>query len=148
MEVLTGLSNPRNVLFWNPGQGHLASWLPARNISLASRDSLELSITNRNLTIAGHAPITAIPSPSERELRDLFPPESFDLLVADPRPVPRVPWQEELALSSLSLVRPGGMLFVSGSSTEIHRFTEAVKGFRMLQGKKQYGNRAAIFRRA
>jgi len=141
------------LLVWNPGQGHIAAYLLRRHaraisgISLASRDSLELEITRRNLQTFGREPRVAGPAPSEIGLLDILPPASVDFLVASPHPIPRVPWQTEMAEAAAVLVKPGGFLFVVTTSTEAHRFLDDLHGWRLVESRKQLGHRALLLKR-
>ena len=76
-----------------------------------------------------------------------FPEGSFDLLIAAPHPIPRVPWQGELARSATALLAPGGELLVVGTSTEMHRFMDQNHGLRPRISRKHAGFRAAILRK-
>ncbi len=142
---------PRSVLLWNPGQGHLALSVvsilgPATSVTIASRDSLECAITGRNLARAGAPPRGTWLVSSEAELARAAPPSSVDLMVAVPHPVPRVPWQDDLVRSALHLLRPGGLLLVVSTSTEMHRFLAEARGLSVVTGRKRAGFRAALLR--
>ncbi len=141
------------LLAWNPGQGHLVAYLLRRHsravsgISLASRDSLELEITRRNLGAFGREPRTAAAIPSEIGLLDILPRASIDFFCAAPHPIPRVPWQSEMAEAATVVVKPGGMLFIVSTSTEAHRFLAGLRGWRLVASRKQYGCRALLLKR-
>jgi len=141
------------VLVWNPGQGHLAAYLLRRyrqaisGINLASRDSLELEITRRNLRTFGREPRVRGSVPSEIGLLDILPSASVDFLCAAPHPIPRVPWQPEMAEAAAVLVKPGGFLFVVSTSTEAHRFLDDLHGWRLVESRKQLGHRALLLKR-
>ncbi len=140
------------LLFLNPGQGHLAAYLMRRHawavsgISLASRDSLELEITRRNLRSFDREPRVAASIPSEIGLLDILLEASIDFLCAVPHPIPRVSWQSELAEAAGVIVKPGGLLFVVSTSTEIHRFLAGLHGWRLVESRKQLGHRALLLR--
>src|SRR5208282_3238535 len=99
-------ASARTVLAWNPGQGHVLVGLLAQrgkaiaSLSIASRDCLESAISMFNIVSAGWPSAPPAAYASEAELADAFPAGSFDLLIAAPRPVPRVPWQPYLAASA------------------------------------------------
>ena len=141
------------ILVWNPGQGHIAAYLLRRHaraisgISLASRDSLELEITRRNLRTFGREPRVTGSVPSEIGLLDILPRASIDFLCAAPHPIPRVPWQPELAEAAALLVRPGGFLFIVSTSTEAHRFLDNLHGWRLVESRKQYARRTLLLTR-
>jgi SAM-dependent methyltransferase len=140
------------LLVWNPGQGHVAAYLLRRHgraisgVSLASRDSLELEITRRNLRTFGREPRVARSVPSEIGLLDILPRASIDFLCAAPHPIPRVPWQPEMAEAAEGLVKPGGMLFIVSTSTEAHRFLADLHGWRLIESRKQFGRRALLLK--
>lgn len=141
------------LLVWNPGQGHILAYLLKKNaraisgISLASRDSLELAITRRNLRTFGREPRVADAVASEIGLLDIFPRASIDFLCAAPHPIPRVPWQPEMAEAAAVLVKPGGFLHVVSTSTEAHRFLDDLHGWRLVESRKQLGHRALLLKR-
>ena len=151
-DVLRTQSVRGELLLWNPGQGHAAAYLLRRHaraisgISLASRDSLELEITRRNLRTFGREPRVAHSVPSEIGLVDILPRASIDFLFAAPHPIPRVPWQPEMAEAAAVLVKPGGMLFVVSTSTEAHRFLADLRGWRLVESRKQNGHRALLLK--
>lgn len=140
------------LLVWNPGQGHLVAYLLRRHaraisgISLASRDSLELEITRRNLGSFDREPRVASAVPSEICLLDILPRAGIDFLCAAPHPIPRVPWQSEMAEAATEIVKPGGMLFIVSTSTEAHRFLASLHGWRLIESRKQFGWRALLLK--
>ena len=153
LDVLGSAASAGTVLVWNPGQGHLPVGLLSQrgrtisSLSLAGRDRLECAISAMNLSVLGRpaAGVTAIAS--EAELADACPEGFLDLLIASPRPIPRVPWQRELAAAASRLLRKGGELFVVGSSTDIHHFLDQPTSFHARASRKQYGFRAVIQRK-
>ena len=153
LDVLADAASARTVLVWNPGQGHLPVGLllqhgrTVSSLSIAGRDSLECAISRLNLSMMGRPPARVIALPSEADLADAFPEDSFDLLIAAARPIPRVPWQADLAEAAARLLKKGGELFVVGSSTDLHRFLEQPTSFRAMKSRKLYGFRAVIQRK-
>jgi len=153
LEVLANSASARSVLVWNPGQGHLPVGLisqPGRTVSslsLAGRDSLECAISRLNLSSIGRTPGGVAALASEADLVNAFPEGSIDLLIAVPRPVPRVPWQADLCKAADRLLKRGGELFVVGSSTDLHRFLAQPSSFHAKTGRKQLGFRALIQRK-
>jgi len=152
-DVLNGAAAADRVLVWNPGQGHLPVGLLARPgqgtslMALASRDSLQCAIASLNLSSMGKPPASIHRLCSEADLGEAFPGGSFDQVIAVPNPIPRVPWQADLSAAAACLLRPGGELFVVGTSTEIHRFLDHDHGLRPLISRKHAGFRAAILRK-
>ncbi len=152
-DVLKQAAPARRVLVWNPGQGHLPTGLLSRprgkssSLSIASRDTLECAIAEMNLSAAGSPPASVHRICSEAELRKGFPEGSFDLILASPHPVPRVPWQAELAQSARVLLRSGGELLVACTSTEVARFMDQKLGLRPGVSRRYAGFRAALLRK-
>jgi len=152
LDVLRTQPVKGEILVWNPGQGHIAAYLLRRHaraisgVSLASRDSLELEITRRNLRTFGREPRAAGSVPSEIGLLEILPRASIDFLYAAPHPIPRVPWQPEMAEAAAVLVKPGGFLFIVSTSTEAHRFLDDLHGWRLVESRKQLGHRALLLK--
>jgi hypothetical protein len=78
---------------------------------------------------------------------DAFRQAGFDFLYAAPQPVPRAPWHKEMAEAARALLRPDGTVFLHCTSTEVHRFLEELRGFRLLRGKKRFGHRAVLLKK-
>jgi 16S rRNA G1207 methylase RsmC len=150
LDVLEDAAPARSVVVWNPGQGHLPVGLLAQrgrsisSLGIAGRDCLECAISQLNLSSLGRPPVKVAALASEEKLGDAFSEGSIDLLIAAPRPIPRVPWQADLARAAARLLKRGGELFVVESSTGIHRLLEQPAAFRSRTSRKQYGFRAAI----
>ncbi len=141
------------VLAWNPGQGHLPGGLLTRpgwgssSVAIASRDTLQCAMAEMNLSAIGIPPASVHALSSESELQKTFAEGSFDLIIAAPHPIPRVPWQEELARAAGVLLRPGGELLVVGTSTEMRRFLDQNHGLRPRLSKRHAGFRASLLRK-
>jgi 16S rRNA G1207 methylase RsmC len=153
LDVARDAPSAGRVLVWNPGQGHLPMGLLSRpkhgirSMTIASRDSLQCAVTALNLSSRGAAPASTLTLCEESELKEAVPEGPFDLMIASPQPVPRVPWQEALAGAARALLRPGGELLVVCSSTEIHRFLEHARGLQTRISRKHVGFRAVILRK-
>jgi SAM-dependent methyltransferase len=161
LELLSRRPAGGRALVWNPGQGHLPAFLCARaaraadaasapaavGITIAGRDALELAITGWNLARQACPPTRTLTLPSEAAMIESIAPESFDLICAVPHPIPRVAWQGEMLEAARHALVPGGVLCLSSTSTEMFRFIEEHRGFRLLQSKKQSGFRAALLER-
>ena len=118
------------------------------SVAIASRDCLECAITSRNLTRIGVPPASIHCVGSEAEIGGIVPPDSVDLLIAVPHPVPRVPWQADLAGSAMRVLKPGGRLLAVGTSTEIHRLLAQAGKLMPAEGKKRQGFRAVLLKKA
>jgi len=142
----------RSVLVWNPGQGHLALASaavagPSVSVAIASRDCLECAITGRNLATRGTGVDAVHLLASEEQIAGAVPADSVDLLVAAPHPVPRVPWQGDLAESARRVLKPGGSLLVVATSTEMHRLRAQARGLVLTADRKRAGLRAMVLTR-
>ncbi|HEY9594586.1 MAG TPA: methyltransferase, partial [Spirochaetia bacterium] len=71
LEMADETPAPGSVLVWNPGQGHVPSWLvgrfgtAVRSLTLAGRDGLECAIAVRNARAAGCVAARSIAIPGE-----------------------------------------------------------------------------------
>jgi len=151
---LLGVLHARGrILVWNPGQGHMPVYLCSSQgneiaeIHLAGVDFLELVATNRNLGAVDVMPSTSAALPCEAYLEGCCPEGSMDLICASPHPVPRAGWQAGLSSAAARLLRPGGCLLVSGSSTEIQRYVQQQRGAQVIGSRKLYGHRAVLLRK-
>jgi len=104
-------------------------------------------MTARNLAAQGTRLGGVHRLPSEVELASAAPAGSVDLLVAVPRPIPRVPWQRDLVESARRVLKPGGSLLVVATSTEIHRLREQSRGLALTATRKRGGLRAVVLTR-
>ena len=151
-DVLAGVTAHGRILFWNPGQGHLPVFLQTRDgrgisaMHLAGRDSLELEVTAMNLGRAGGNAASTAAVATEGGLAGAIERESLDFFVAVPHPVPKAPWEKELAQAASMLLRKGGILLVSGTSTDVFRVIQQARTFRLLESRKRFGFRAVILR--
>jgi SAM-dependent methyltransferase len=153
MDMLAEAKVGGELLFWNPGQGHLPMSVLAlkgpavTGLRLAARDSLELAITERNIRNAGRRPSSSLAVAFESDLRETAPAASIDFLFAVPHPIPRVSWQAQMAQSASALLRPGGCLFLASTSTEVHRFLADLRGFQLLESRKLFGYRVIMMKK-
>ena len=151
VELALGLARETSVsgrlLAWNPGQGHVPVALLSRDaqrissIDIASRDLLQCTIAALNVSSMGKTPHSIQALCSEADLGSAFPDGSFDMVIAEPNPIPRVPWQPGLARVSAGLLKPGGALLVVCTSTEIRRFLDQDHGFQLAGSGKHAGFR-------
>jgi SAM-dependent methyltransferase len=153
-DLLSGVGVGGQMLVWNPGQGHIPSFLLARDsnsitcTSLAGRDALELAITERALHAGGHVVGEVRAAPTPAALASIMARESVDFFAAAPQTIPRVRWHAELRDAAVFLLKPGGRLFLVSTSTEIHRFLEESGGLRLVASRKRLGHRAALLQRS
>lgn len=152
-EVLPPAMIKGDVLFWNPGQGHLPVFAERRRaagfttVRLAGRDALELAMTGRNLAMAGRETVQAFLLPTEAGLAEAFEEKIVDLLCALLHPVPKAPWHIDLARSAEALLPKGGAMLAAGPSTEIFRVLDQCGGFKLLESRKRFGHRAVLVQR-
>lgn len=152
MDLLVDVKPSGDLLFWNPGQGHIGAFLagraPAvRGATLCSRDILELETSRRNLEPLLAVPPDCLPVSMEGALAGALAGRRYCFLAAVPHPVPGVRWQPGLLEAASRLLDPGGWLCVAGTSTEVGRFLDVVKGFRTAADKRERGTRAVLLRR-
>ncbi len=151
-EMLSAAVIKGDVLFWNPGQGHLPVYAeresPGRfaSVKIAGRDALELEIAGCNMASAGRESVSALLLPTEAGLAETLSHGSLDLLCAMLRPVPKAPWHMDLALSARALLRKGGALLAAGASTEVFRVLDQCRSFKMAESVKRLGHRAVLLR--
>jgi hypothetical protein len=142
-----------NALFWNPGQGHLPVYAERKRprgfaaMLIAGRDALELAVTEHNLAAAGRQRVKAILLPTEAGLADAGEAQSFNLLCAVLRAIPKAPWRVDLVHSAQKLLAPGGLFLATGDSTEVFRVLDLCRGFELLESRKRAGFRAVLLRR-
>jgi hypothetical protein len=72
----------------------------------------------------------------------------MDFFCAAPHPIPRVPWQSEMAEAAAAIVKRRGMLFIISTSTESHRFLASLRGWQLIESRKQFGYRALLLKRS
>ncbi len=144
-----GDARPEGVwVFWRTGQGHLPAALLGRGapaaLVLAGRDLLSLEVSRVNALAAGAAPggIETLHLPFyflvEREA---------DFAAFSPDDDPGWRWQAAFAANAGRLVRPGGLLLVSGRSGALARIGDVEPRFRVLRDQKRRGFRAMLLRR-
>ena len=151
-ETLSSAVIKGDVLFWNPGQGHLPVYAERKSpggfasVTIAGRDALELEIAGRNMASAGREATSAFLLPTEAGLTEALSSGSLDLLCAMLHPVPKAPWHMDLALSAQALLRKGGALLAAGSSTEVFRVLDQCRSFKIAESVKRLGHRAVLLR--
>jgi len=152
-EILSSAVIKGDVVFWNPGQGHLPVYAERKRprgfatVQVAGRDALELAITERNLRSSGRQTDRALLLPTEAGLGEVVDPGSVELLCAMLHPVPKAPWHIDLARSAEILLSKGGTLLAAGESTEVFRVVAQCRRFTMVQSIKRLGHRAVLLRR-
>ncbi len=149
VEVLKHKAFSGKLYFLNPGQGQLPCWLAQggsnhpRSFTLASRDILQLKITEHNLRERG-IPTTLREVPSEQALGE---GGSYDGVFLLPAPLPRTDWQGPLARQAEGMVKGGKFLFLLGRSSDMAGLLGTLRGFQTLQDKRLKGNRGILLRR-
>jgi len=133
-------------LLWEPVQGHAAAWVDAAlprsaDIVLAGNDTLALRAAARAVT---HRQAQIVPAIS---LRDLVPLGPFGSGVIQLHPEPLVPWVDEFRGVLLNAAVPGAVFLINGRSTDLARFLERHKGFRVLKDLRSKGWRAVLLER-
>lgn len=152
----------RRIWLWNPGQGDLATWLLDRRreqtsgagpqITVASRDALQIHATERNVVARGGGLYASIHAPSPASAVEAFVTAAgvaggVDLLVV---PVEQdiVRTEGEVLFSSLSqALAPTGHLVVGGKSALVRQVLQrrqAAGGLTLLKQMRRKGQAAAI----
>ena len=142
-ELLTSFAKPS--LFWNPGQGHIPSWLGTRlkNAVFGGRDFLELSISALNLKQNGGNLLTSAPALTPGEIDRIF---SFIHL--NHRTTPGLKMEGKLLDEISSILEPGGYLLVTGKSGEVHHFEHPKRGLILHNSRKYRGFRGLLLKKS
>ena len=152
-----------NLLFWNPGQGHLPVFAaesirrsadPEPAIILSGRDMLQLHASNINLRglTPPHNSAKALHLPAIEELSEQLGRECVDFACIIPNPIPGTRWEIRAVAAFMDLLIPGGHLIVAATSTEAHRFLlakgQAGRNLKLVRENKKHGFRAMLFRKS
>ncbi len=140
LENLTKLKVDR-VLVWEPGQGHSAVMVKASaltqcDLTVAGTDLLALRATQHNVSCQ------ALLVADFALLNGHLPPQ--DLIIMNWQSHPRVPWISSVQQTLKTLVSPRGRVVLSGTSTDMARFLEQHRGFRLLDEAKWRGFRSLV----
>lgn len=150
MEVVEASPPEGTWAFWRPGQGHLPAALLSRrkgaaaSVALCGRDLLSLEVSRLNLLAGGLA--------AER-VETLHLPfycsmdREADFLSYAPDDDAGWRWQRRFAADVERLVRPGGLLLVSGRSGALARIGNLEPRFRTIRDRRRRGFRAMLLGR-
>jgi len=139
------------VVFWNPGTGHLpyALYLPEnkkpKNMIFAGNDLLQLKASEYNID-ADDVRLIHLPVISSISMQ--LPEKSIDFFVANPVMITGAGVEEELMTTAASLLRKGGKLLVSGRSSDIARIEKHKKQFTELSSQKYRGFRVLLLQKS
>jgi hypothetical protein len=141
------------ILFWNPGQGHVPAYVsrkcgakPSRYI-LAGRDKLALEASRRNLVENGvprekvdtiHAAFLYELSPTRCKARTMICMGDENLSGK---------WHRSFLSDAAELLEAGGLLVFSARSTTAQRVIKRNAGFERLRSRRSHGATAVAFRR-
>lgn len=156
-ETLKGRTPSGQVLFWNPGQGHVPVYLlhglterqrSGVSYHIAGNDLLELRTSGHNLesTFPGVA-VRTHHLPVFESLRTAHREYSVEGIIVDLRPVPGVHWHESLMSTVRYLLKQGGWFFISGKASDLSAVEKRHEGFSVTGGAKYRGFRNMILRK-
>ena len=154
-------ANWRRMWLWNPGQGELASWLVDRRrqqapntapqVSVASRDALQIHATETNLRARGdllkvtvHAPS---PSSAAHELASAVEhAEKADLAVVPLEQDVARAEGERLLVTLAGSLAPGGHLVIGGKAGLVGPLLQrrATAGLSLVKQMRRKGQAAAV----
>jgi precorrin-6B methylase 2 len=156
-ETLKGRTPSGQVLFWNPGQGHIPVYLlhglterqrSGVSYHIAGNDLLELRTVGHNLASAfPGVPVSAHHLPAFESLRTTHPEHSIEGIIVDLRPIPGVHWHESLMSTVRYLLKQGGWFFLSGKSSDLSAVAKHHSGFSVIGGAKFRGFRNMLLRK-
>lgn len=148
----------RDVLVWNPGQGHIPAltrerWASSlRRIDLAGRDSLSLSVSSHNLLFTISSRIFVLPDISAL-LEELEPGEEpdkgYDTFIFGAEHIPSSRGSSstgEIWESTSKFLAAGGDFIIIGKSSDLYPFSKGYKHFTLEFTRKQKGYRILVFR--
>ncbi|MBE2222822.1 MAG: methyltransferase, partial [Anaerolineae bacterium] len=149
MLAINALKNKKisgNVLFWNPGQGHMPVFLRERlsGLTLAGRDGLSLQIAEMNLRRNGVE--TAVST--QHVPHFLEASGQYDWLIIFPDIDPGISWENYLLPHCTRLLAPGGRLLLVAKSAYTHRLLQKKRGLNAKFDRKRNGYRAVILAKA
>ena len=129
------------VLVWEPGQGHSALMLKEAAwsespLTVAGTDLLALRASQQNV------PCPALLVADFALLSGHLPPQ--DLIVMNWQSTPRVPWISSVQKTLKTLLVPRGRVVLSGTSTDMARFLDQHRGFRLLDEARWRGFRSLV----
>ncbi|NNM54868.1 MAG: methyltransferase [Spirochaetales bacterium] len=129
------------VLVWEPGQGHSALMLKRGDLTkcdltVAGTDLLALRATQQNVSCS------SLPVADFALLSGHLLPQ--DLVVMNWQSHPRVPWISSVQQTLKTLLSPRGRVVISGTSTDMSRFLEQHRGFRLLDEARWRGFRSLV----
>lgn len=151
MAMLSSYKLSGKALYINPGQGHVPVYLSIRHgndlgrITVAGRDVLQNEITQHNL-LKNRKKIdtSSFNIPYIDSLQSLLDEESLDFIGVDVEPVTGSNWFSMIKETALKILKPGGLLFITGKSSPMYQLLKDTKGFKSVEDKKYRGIRAVI----
>ncbi|QEN04230.1 methyltransferase domain-containing protein [Thiospirochaeta perfilievii] len=154
MAMLSSYRIKGKALFVNPGQGHIPVYLSIKHgndigkIVVAGRDVLKNKITTHNLEKNRNKIDTeSINIPYIDSLLEIEEESSFDFLGVEIEPVPGANWYSMIKETAKSVLKSGGLLFITGKSSPMHQLLKETKGFSPVEDKKFRGFRAVLLKK-
>ncbi len=151
LDILNGLTLKGDLLFWEPGQGHIPVCLSKKekrisSCTLAGRDFLSLKISERNLAEKNirHSTIFV---PDFPFIQGLIEPESFDGAVISFYPIPGVNKDREIYKTAIYTLKKDGILVLYGKSSSLYRFIKGNPGLKIINTKKHRGFRCIALKK-
>ena len=144
--VYSNSLGPR-ILIWNPGQGLTAQLIGTfsehpTEITLASRDLLQVAVARHNLRQAG-VTVTGVHVPSITHVHTNN--KSFTGIIATHTDTDGS-WWRWLPEAVSELLEPGGQILLSAGSTPVDRSLRAMQGMEKLQDRRRRGYRAVLLK--
>jgi len=150
-DILKKMTPGKNILYWNPGQGHLPVLMlgnikKEKHIHLAGRDRLQLETTARNLSKTEHE-VLLINASQVADISEALAGKEMDFIHWNLEPVSQSKWYATLKDQVLPLLKSGGLFCITGKSRDVQFFTKKSKGLTPLEDKKSKGNRVILYRK-
>ena len=124
------------VLVWEPGQGHSLLMLGACQLTIAGTDLLALRASQNNI------PCPSLPVADFALLKDQVSLQ--DVVILNWQSHPKVPWVSSVQKTLKTLLKAQGRVLLSGTSTDMARFLEQHRGFRLLDEARWRGFRSIL----
>ena len=144
----------RNILIWNPGQGHAVLYLlnqldadSMTSVNIAGRDLLALGVTAGNIRkLYPEAALTLRHTPGIDFLAagTLSSDTRYDMIAALPDPIPGYGFDSMLPAAVTNLLAGRGTLLLAGKSSELSRIDPKALGLTPVQSRKQRGYRSML----
>ncbi len=151
--TLDGMAVEGTVLFWNPGQGHVAVFVHRKygarieRYIVAGRDRLALEMTAKNLADNGAAPekIAVVHAAFPADLSPITEKARFLICLGDKDLSGK--WQDGFLRQAGGLVEERGKLVFSATSTTVQRVAKRHPGFAIIGSRRTHGMKAVVLKK-